>query len=249
MLCEGNNPVIKITDVRHLSWESGYFDIPEREHSALAFRMKGDAVITCNGISHSITAHDVLYMPQNMPYTAEYGETEIFVIHFLVATNDKNAEVYKLSNIEEIHKLFLRTFKIWKEKETGYELLTMSNLYKILGCILKNQVKEDLPPHFSKAVSFIDKNFKDTELSVPLICKNSGICETALRNLFNKHYGKTPTDYIKELRIDYAKNLISSGVSIEETAILCGFNDSKYFARVVKKTLGCTPSDLKKFGK
>lgn len=249
MLYNGENPIIKVIDARSMVWEAGCFNIPPRNHSAIAFRVKGDAIITCNGITHSVNANDILYIPQNTPYTAEYGETEIVVIHFITENDDKNAEVYKLTSSEEIYKLFLQCCSLWEKKDIGYKLLCMANLYKILGIISKNETKEYLPPHFLKAVSFINENYKDPTISVPLICKASGLCETHFRKLFKKYYSKTPTEYITLLRIDQAKNLISGGTSIEETATLCGFNDSKYFARVVKKSLGCTPSDLKYFGK
>ena len=44
-------------------------------------------------------------------------------------------------------------------------------------------------------------------------------------------------------------NLITCGVSVETAAEQSGFNDSKYFARVVKKYYHCTPRELKHHGK
>jgi AraC-like DNA-binding protein len=38
-------------------------------------------------------------------------------------------------------------------------------------------------------------------------------------------------------------------MTIEDAACESGFNDPKYFARVVKKHFGCTPRDLKLYGK
>ena len=39
--------------------------------------------------------------------------------------------------------------------------------------------------------------------------------------------------------------IISCGTTIEQAAEKSGFNDSKYFARVVKKRFNCTPRELK----
>ena len=58
-----------------------------------------------------------------------------------------------------------------------------------------------------------------------------------------------PVAYITDLRLEYARNLISGGMSIEAAAVESGFNDPKYFARRVKKHFGCTPSKLKTYGK
>ena len=56
-------------------------------------------------------------------------------------------------------------------------------------------------------------------------------------------------EYITRLRLEYARRLIANGVSVESTAYESGFNDPKYFARVVKKHFGCTPRNLKTYGK
>ena len=70
-----------------------------------------------------------------------------------------------------------------------------------------------------------------------------------LRRLFKKYYDKTTIEYITSLRLEYARNLISNGMSIENAASESGFNDSKYFARVVKKQFGCSPREFKAYGK
>lgn len=67
--------------------------------------------------------------------------------------------------------------------------------------------------------------------------------------MFKKYYLKTPVEYITDLRLEYARNLISGNMPIEQAALGSGFSDPKYFARVVKKNFGCTPKDLKMFGK
>ena len=43
--------------------------------------------------------------------------------------------------------------------------------------------------------------------------------------------------------------LIAGDENVEAAALASGFSDAKYFARVVKKYFGCTPRDLKNYGK
>jgi two-component system response regulator YesN len=101
-----------------------------------------------------------------------------------------------------------------------------------------------LPEYFLRAVSCIQDHFTDHQLSIPGICK-----EAYLRTLFHQNYGKTPTEYITELRLEHARNLISCGASVEAAAGESGFSGPKYFARVVKKHFGCTPRNLRSYGK
>lgn len=249
MLYKGNNPILKIIGVEHMCWKGGIFDVKARDYSALAFRISGNATITTGRNAYYIQSNDILYMPQNIPYKAEYTDTEMLVIHFVTSENDSDMEVYSFQNVEQIYKLFLNALSFWKKKEPGYYVYTLSQLYMILGVILEKSTKTNQPEHFLNALSFVNSNYKNSALSIDMICAEVGISATVFRQMFKKYYKKTPIEYITELRLEYARNLISSGTSIEQSALESGFNDSKYFARVVKKSFGCTPRGLKNYGK
>lgn len=249
MLCNGNNPILKIKGVEYLHWNGGTFNVSCRNYSALAFRINGNAIIQINNKEYTVNTNDVLYLPQNIGYTAKYTDTEIIVIHFVTKQNDKELEIYSFENSEQIYKLFLQAYMLWRNKETGYSVHTMSILYSILGTILEKETKQNLPPYFLKGISYINRNFKDSDLCINKICKEIGVSPTTFRQLFKTYYQKTPIEYITNLRLEYARNLISTGIPIESATFESGFNDPKYFARVVKKHFNCTPRDLKKYGK
>lgn len=249
MLYSVNNPVLRIVGVEQLRWSGGTFNVGAREYSALAFRISGNATISADGNEYFINTNDILYMPQNMEYLAEYTDTEMLVIHFVTAQSDKKPEVYSFHNVEQVYKLFMQTFAVWKNKEPGFELYALSKLYMLLGMILEKSTKTNQPQHFLNTVSFINSDYKNTALSIDMICAKAGISATVLRKLFWKYYQKTPTQYITDLRLEYARTLISNGALIESAAYESGFNDPKYFARVVKKHFGCTPRELKNYGK
>lgn len=249
MLYDGNNPILRIVGVEHMRWNSGIFDVKPREYSALAFRIRGNATITAGRNEYYIQSNDILYLPQNMGYIAEYADTEMLVIHFVTAQNDSELEVYSFQNVELIYKLFLSARAFWKNKELGFHIYALSQLYMILGVILEKSTKTNQPQHFLNAVSFINANYKNSALSIDMICREVGISATVFRQLFKKYYQKTPMQYITNLRLEYARSLISNGVSVENATYESGFNDSKYFARVVKKHFGCTPRELKNYGK
>ncbi len=249
MLYNGNNPILRVVGVEQIGWSGGSFKVAPREYSALTFRIKGCATITGGGKEYNINTNEILYLPQNMGYTADYNQTEGITIHFVTQQSDREIEVYSLQNVEQVYKLFLQARSVWENKVPGFEVFVMAQLYTILGILLENDTKTHLPQHFLNAVSFINSNFKNSELSIGAVCTNAGIGATVFRQLFSRYYGKTPIEYITDLRLETARNLISNGVSIENAAYDSGFNDSKYFARVVKKRFGCTPRDFKTYGK
>ena len=66
-----------------------------------------------------------------------------------------------------------------------------------------------------------------------------------VRDLFTQKVGCTPLQYLTEIRLDYAKQLLSSrnltNYSIRNISFMCGFSDPYYFSRVFKKHTGVSP--------
>ena len=246
---ELENYISEIVGVDNIEWNEQHCSVQPREYSALAFRIKGRGTIYYNDMQIPINTNDVLYLPQNIGYSADYTDSQLIVIHFKTQYSDNVAEVFTFENIEKVYKLFLEALNIWQNKDIGYKTLTISVLYKILSVVHKETQKHSLPSKFVNAVSLINSKYKGNFLSVREICRDAEISETYFRKLFLKYYKKTPITYINELRIEYARNLIANGVSIETAAYTSGFSDSKYFARVVKKYFNCTPRELKSYGK
>jgi transcriptional regulator GlxA family with amidase domain len=61
--------------------------------------------------------------------------------------------------------------------------------------------------------------------------------------------GISPSAYRQGLRIDNAKNLLSSTeLPISEVGILCGFSDSLYFSRIFRQKTGCSPTEYRRKG-
>lgn len=249
MLCNCKNPILQLVGVEQVGWKAGFFEIAPRDYGALTFRIKGTAKIKVDNKTYLVGENEVLYLPQGVAYTADYDDNEILAIHFKTRDADRAAEVYSLANSEEVCRAFLRAYGFWKDKQPGYEANVMAQLYAILGKLCNNAITDKMPEHFTNAIAYINANYKNSALSAELICKNALISATTLRALFQKYYQKTPTEYITQLRLEYARSLICCGAPIEQAAEQSGFNDPKYFARVVKKHLLCTPRELRSYGK
>ncbi len=249
MLYDGNNPVLKIVGVELLSCKDGSFNVAPREYSSLAFRIRGSVTVNGGSREYFVNTNDILYVPQHMGYTANYTDNESLVIHFVTRRDDRDIEVYSFQNGEKLYKMFIQAQLIWKNKDPGFDVYVMAQLYSILGTIFEYETKANLPPYFLKGISYINANYKDRSLSIDAVCAKAGISATMFRQLFKKHYQKTPIEYITDLRLEYARNLIAGGMSVENAAYESGFNDPKYFARVVKRRFSCTPRALKTYGK
>jgi AraC-like DNA-binding protein len=61
---------------------------------------------------------------------------------------------------------------------------------------------------------------------------------------FKRSVGISPWEYVIELRLKHARNLLKSGESICSIAVHCGFFDQAHLARLFKKRFGFSPSSL-----
>jgi AraC-like DNA-binding protein len=248
MIYSGENRITKLINAEALCWKTGTFDVLPRKVCALAFRVEGTADMTCAEKHFYIGAGDVLYMPQGLGYQVDYSDTQMYCFHFVTEFDDPEPEVYKLPDPGKFHRLMLRAVELWSKKEPGYEQFCMGMLYQALGLLCQSHQAVQLPEHFKKAVSYIHQNFQQ-ELSVNTLCRMACISPTSFRQMFQTYYKTTPTGYIQKLRLECGRNLIASGISVEQAAISCGIKDPKYFARLVRREYDCTPRQLKIYGK
>jgi AraC-like DNA-binding protein len=68
-----------------------------------------------------------------------------------------------------------------------------------------------------------------------------GIDRTYLYKIFLKNRNISPKEYINQIRMNAAKNMLTEQYTVEETALSCGFHDSAAFCNAFKKQTGFTP--------
>lgn len=75
----------------------------------------------------------------------------------------------------------------------------------------------------------------------------ANMSQSSLRRLFKKHTGRSPKDYIKDLRMTVAaRRLLITDDRIANIAYELGFDDQNYFARMFKSTFGVSPTQYRK---
>ncbi len=79
------------------------------------------------------------------------------------------------------------------------------------------------------------------------LCAMEGISERTLVRKFGAEYGVSPSEYIRTLRLEKAKEwLLSTQKSVTEIARLLGFCDQSYFSSEFKKKNGVYPTEYRK---
>lgn len=90
------------------------------------------------------------------------------------------------------------------------------------------------------AVSYIHSHYRNEQMNVSELASMCAVSDTYFRKLFKEIHGVSPAQYIINLRLEYASQLLMSRLyTILEVSEKSGFNDVKYFSKLFKKTLRC----------
>ena len=82
-------------------------------------------------------------------------------------------------------------------------------------------------------------------ISVGALAKEFGYERSSLYRGFVSRYGIGVKEYLTELRMTRAKDFLSAGHTVSETAYLVGYRDEFGFSRAFKKHFGEAPSRYK----
>ena len=101
-----------------------------------------------------------------------------------------------------------------------------------------------------KVMEFIEEQMDNAELTIDEFAEHLMLSRTIFYRKLKSIIGLTPVDFIREVRIKRAAQLIDSGeYNFSQVAYLTGFNDPKYFSKCFKKVVGITPSEYKEKNK
>ena len=99
---------------------------------------------------------------------------------------------------------------------------------------------DDLTEQIIDAKVYIDKHFSE-HINLDKIANKALISKFHFIRLFRKYYGRTPNQYLQQVRIEKAKNLLQKGNSMDEVCNAIGFASKTSFIALFKKKTGKTP--------
>ncbi|NSC56351.1 response regulator [Dorea longicatena] len=92
----------------------------------------------------------------------------------------------------------------------------------------------------------IRKTYMSDEISLNTIAAEVGMSPSYFSSIFSKEMGKTFVEYLTEIRMDRAKELLMcSSMKISEIGYEVGYKDPHYFSYIFKKTQNCTPKEFR----
>ena len=153
-------------------------------------------------------------------------------------------------DMESVAHLFRRIYREYSEKRVGWKTAVHGDLLRLTVILSRlydfGRVKDvHGMDKMAGAAAFIEQNYPEN-ISVARLAEMSNYSLRQFIRLFKKAFGCIPTEYIANLRMQKARELLrGKTVSITDIALYCGYGDSNYFSRIFRKYNGMTPSEYR----
>ncbi|WP_028611551.1 response regulator transcription factor [Paenibacillus harenae] len=222
--------------------EKGLFECDQKLHLVKAFVDEITSIIKVKKFDEIV---DIMERVLNFFKQNDLGMGEVVylwnqMVSVLISTYD--------DELRDLELEFLNYSEL-KERFENFESLC-SFLYDIVTYIKQLKYQSvydgDINACFNQMVRYIDNNYRNKlylkDLSVKFFINQVYCCQ-----LFKKKLGKTFSEYVTELRIKEACELLMcTELSVEEIATNVGYIDYYYFNKVFKKQCGITPAKFRK---
>lgn len=157
---------------------------------------------------------------------------------------------------EKVEKLLLDMLKEYQNKEKYYQIHIKADVLKLLAIVAReyetqgnaenHELFEKFRDAINSSVNYINENYTN-RIYIEDVCKIAMMSQTYFSHLFKQITGKTFIEYINNLRVRKAvEMLINNNNSISDICFAVGFNDTTYFNKVFKKETGLTPGQYRK---
>lgn len=221
--------------------------IENRNSYGLSFCKSGQITYCHNKEKVISDVSCAILLPKNKTYTLKGDKAGVFTVVNFDCTEELCDTVVAIP-IED-NTSYINDFEKMKQLSLfeGNNAEIMSILYHTFHRLYqKNSNCKIIMP----AINYIKNNYQNPELSNELLAKKCNISEVYFRKMFLKHFSLTPKQYILDIRISKAKQLLSEGIlKINAVAFECGFSNQYHFCRIFKEKTGLTPTQYMKENK
>jgi AraC-like DNA-binding protein len=215
------------------------------------YSFEGGEVLTCGD-------GECIYLPRGSNYTAQRLKSSdiegrgVYVINFLIADDDGTLfppMIIKPKSKDELLSYFSRSENAWQRQGVGDVEKCFACLYSIIGILKRERTsytpKEKFLARLAPALEYINNRYTSENISIAALANMANVSEVYLRRMFDKAFSVSPAIYIRNKRLNYARELLLSGsLSVTDAAYLSGFNDVAYFSREFRNYFGTPPSKL-----
>lgn len=226
-----------------------------REIYSIHYILSGKGYVVFRGETYELSAGDVfmvfpeeeiLYYPEEAdPWSYRWVDFKGADAKALVSRTGFSKKCPVVRGMRETEPLF----SVYEEGiygETAKERYA-AKVYLLLTYFMKETADTgEKRTYFEEAAEIIRNSYWKQELNVSRLAESLSVERSYLYRLFMEHAGVSPQEYLTEIRMERACELLTAGqLSVQAVACSVGYKDALYFSRMFRKRKGITPSNYK----
>lgn len=225
------------------------------------------AVMSCWALSDNIEFYSIRFC-----VTARLNDIDFLGEYFHIPTITKNAQESVLTYFQEIYQSATsqnpsRLFRIRGNLELILAYLTqranaegeaevpsehdVPDAHSLEAIRRRNAKTQNInrDPRIQVVVDYLTPHLNES-FTIQSLSEMAQVSQTSFRRLFKAHTGKSPSDYIRELRMtSAARMLLTSDREIAEIGYQVGFSDANYFSRTFRQVFGVSPHQYRRISR
>lgn len=225
------------------------------------------AVMSCWALSDNIEFYSIRFC-----VTARLNNSDFLGEYFHIPTITKNAQESVLTYFQEIYQSATsqnpsRLFRIRGNLELILAYLTqranaegeaeapsehdVPDAHSLEAIRRRNAKTQNInrDPRIQVVVDYLTPHLNEP-FTIQSLSEMAQVSQTSFRRLFKAHTGKSPSDYIRELRMtSAARMLLTSNREIAEIGYQVGFSDANYFSRTFRQVFGVSPHQYRRISR
>ena len=148
----------------------------------------------------------------------------------------------------KIPRAFDTLFDIYGSRAPLQQQRLACHLEDILLCIAAESNHTDTLRSLAKSLEYIH-TFYGKALKIPELAKMESLSNSRYITVFKECMGMTPSQYVIDLRINVACDLLKNHtMSVKAVAACVGYDDPQFFSKLFKKRTGMSPKSYKESG-
>jgi len=224
--------------------------LPRHGHddAALCFAFRGGFEESVDGRTFELAPYDVIVRPPVVGHSNRYGSTGTQCVLISVPL-DALARLRPYTSLfettrrvprEDGERIAMRIHRELAARDDSSPIVVEGLVLELIGA--SSRVRRNEPPRWlCDARDFIHAHWPEHP-SLSDIARAGGIHPANLVRGFRAHLRCSPGEYMRRLRLEHARNQLSSARPIADIAIEAGFYDQSHFTTAFRRHFGLTPS-------
>lgn len=221
----------------------------DRAWFGLSFAKSGKNIYHHNGKEYlSDPQHGILF-PMHASYVLECRESGQFTLVNFLCADDFSLEEFvsiPINNNDYFLRNHTRMERLAMFQNPNNRPRILALFYDTIANLQENTMPSRHLPILRPAIQYMTDHLEDETLCNTQIAACLDISEVYFRKLFKEEYGVAPMQYLQQLRITRAKEmLISSATPVSLISAACGYSSIYHFCRIFKEKTGYTPTEYR----